>query len=392
MRPPGPRNPTQPLTPTRRGHLGGTTRVGPVASSGDKQPAGRSPSILDSATAAKLVPRATTRCSSSAFAALQDHGPCLPRKPGPLGLSLSAVPPAASIRAITCRARPRAGSSYGHRPRRPGNVLEEQIVVGDQRSRIGGRRDTARSSSPKPRSRPSTDGRPYCRPGPADRGRSPASAAAARPPSKTCRRTAEPEAQVPLPTARFQDPASHPPLPTVRNSLAQPHPSNEPSPPTPHLTHHQPTALEIRPLTSKSSEELLERVAHTGCAKRRVAFGLRCGLDGRSCDPASPCSRRRFTHLPEHAREMPISAATWAMGRVWHRFTSRLRPSTLRGACAWGTRRPLEVGRRQARHLSCAPAALRPFSPAVRRGYGSRQDRLRGRSARTPRHEARAGS
>ncbi|MFI5825080.1 Pycsar system effector family protein [Streptomyces rishiriensis] len=47
---------------------------------------------------------------------------------------------------------------------------------------------------------------------------------------------------------------------------------------------------------------------------------------------------------------------------------------------------------RQARHLSCAPAALPPFSPAVRRGYGSRQDRLRGRSARTPHHEARAGS
>ncbi|MFJ4675956.1 phosphotransferase [Kitasatospora sp. NPDC088783] len=47
---------------------------------------------------------------------------------------------------------------------------------------------------------------------------------------------------------------------------------------------------------------------------------------------------------------------------------------------------------RQARHLSCAPAAWWTFSPAVRRGYGSRQDRLRGRSARTPYHEARAGS
>jgi hypothetical protein len=64
---------------------------------------------------------------------------------------------------------------------------------------------------------------------------------------------------------------------------------------------------------------------------------------------------------------------------------------TLRGALAWGTRRPLEVRQRQARHLSCAPAALRPFSPSVRPGYGSRQDRLRGRSARTPHHEARAG-
>jgi hypothetical protein len=92
------------------------------------------------------------------------------------------------------------------------------------------------------------------------------------------------------------------------------------------------------------------------------------------------------------ARRLRRALSTWAMGRVWHRFTSRLRPSTLRGAFAWGTRRPLEVRRRQARHLSCAPAALWPFSPAVRRGYGSRQDRLRGRSARTPDHEAREGS
>ncbi|MFF0156059.1 alpha/beta fold hydrolase [Streptomyces sp. NPDC005263] len=35
---------------------------------------------------------------------------------------------------------------------------------------------------------------------------------------------------------------------------------------------------------------------------------------------------------------------------------------------------------------------LWPFSPAVPRGSGSRQDRLRGRSARTPHREARAGS
>ncbi|MEH0421655.1 hypothetical protein QA861_30530 [Streptomyces sp. B21-083] len=46
----------------------------------------------------------------------------------------------------------------------------------------------------------------------------------------------------------------------------------------------------------------------------------------------------------------------------------------------------------QARHLSCAPAALWPFSPAVPRGFGSRQDQLRGTSARTPDHEAPAGS
>lgn len=32
-------------------------------------------------------------------------------------------------------------------------------------------------------------------------------------------------------------------------------------------------------------------------------------LIARLRNPASPCSRRRFTHVPAHAREMPISAA-----------------------------------------------------------------------------------
>jgi hypothetical protein len=120
------------------------------------------------------------------------------------------------------------------------------------------------------------------------------------------------------------------------------------------------------------------------CLSDWLASQLPCA---RSFGEPSP-SAGRVHRAAVHDAAVLVPGRRW---RVWHRFTSRLRPSTLRGAFAWGTRRPLEVRRRQARHLSCAPAALRPFSPSVRRGYGSRQDRLRGRSARTPHHEARAG-
>jgi hypothetical protein len=41
------------------------------------------------------------------------------------------------------------------------------------------------------------------------------------------------------------------------------------------------------------------------------------------------------THVDAHWREMPISAATWASGRVWHRATSRRRPSRDSGALRW---------------------------------------------------------
>lgn len=123
-----------------------------------------------------------------------------------------------------------------------------------------------------------------------------------------------------------------------------------------------------------------------------VAFGLRCGLDGRSCNPASPWSRQQIYPLAGAcARDTHLSGD---VGKGTCLAPLHEPPTALdaQGRIAWGTRRPLEVRRRQARHLSCAPAALRPFSPAVRRGYGSRQDRLRRRSARTPHHEARAGS
>ncbi|KQX79203.1 hypothetical protein ASD51_02495 [Streptomyces sp. Root55] len=46
------------------------------------------------------------------------------------------------------------------------------------------------------------------------------------------------------------------------------------------------------------------------------------------------CLRHRFTHFEAHAREMPISAATCAIGRVVHRSVRRRRPSTDSGALA----------------------------------------------------------
>ena len=54
--------------------------------------------------------------------------------------------------------------------------------------------------------------------------------------------------------------------------------------------------------------------------------GHGCGVEERSSSPRSPSSRWRFTHFDAVAREIPISAATWAIGRVLQRFTSRRRP------------------------------------------------------------------
>ncbi len=46
-----------------------------------------------------------------------------------------------------------------------------------------------------------------------------------------------------------------------------------------------------------------------------VAAGWCIGVLDRSCNPRSPYLRYRLTHLEAHCREMPISAATWAIGR-----------------------------------------------------------------------------
>ena len=69
-----------------------------------------------------------------------------------------------------------------------------------------------------------------------------------------------------------------------------------------------------------------------------------CRPDGRVCsgpasvpgsrrgpgegDGADSAEQRGHQHAPDdaHAREIPISAATWAIGRVRHRSMSRRRP------------------------------------------------------------------
>src|SRR5215212_5417037 len=68
-----------------------------------------------------------------------------------------------------------------------------------------------------------------------------------------------------------------------------------------------------------------------------VAVGWRCGAQERSSRPSSPNRRNRLSHLLAQAREIPISAATWAIGRSAHRATRRRRPSTDKGALPWVT-------------------------------------------------------
>jgi hypothetical protein len=50
-----------------------------------------------------------------------------------------------------------------------------------------------------------------------------------------------------------------------------------------------------------------------------VAVGCWQGTDDRSGTPTSPYLRHRFTHFEAHAREIPISAATCAIGLVRQR-------------------------------------------------------------------------
>lgn len=66
-----------------------------------------------------------------------------------------------------------------------------------------------------------------------------------------------------------------------------------------------------------------------------VAPGCRAGVDERSSRPSSPNWWYRFTHFDAVAREMPISAATCAMGRVRQRSINRWRPSGVSGAFLW---------------------------------------------------------
>ncbi len=87
------------------------------------------------------------------------------------------------------------------------------------------------------------------------------------------------------------------------------------------------------------------RVADHLCSRRIVSIcpmisdgvlvGCWCGVEDRSSRPISPCLRYRLTHLDAHAREIPISSATCAIGRVRHRSTRRRRPSTDKGELRW---------------------------------------------------------
>ena len=75
------------------------------------------------------------------------------------------------------------------------------------------------------------------------------------------------------------------------------------------------------------------------------------GLLERSARPASPSARHRRTHLWAVAREMPISAATWATGRPDStRSTSRRLPKTVSRALRWDTKTSVWCVPRQLHH------------------------------------------
>ena len=74
-----------------------------------------------------------------------------------------------------------------------------------------------------------------------------------------------------------------------------------------------------------------------------VAVGWWCSTLGRSSRPSAPNWRWRCTQLLTQARAIPISAATWEIGRVWYRSTRRRGPR--RTAGRYGHRgRVLPVG------------------------------------------------
>lgn len=88
---------------------------------------------------------------------------------------------------------------------------------------------------------------------------------------------------------------------------------------------------------SPASSVLIRRADHFRCRRScsirtttcaGVAVGWWCGTLARSVRPASPKRRWRLTHFDAHWREMPMSAATYAIGRCWQRAMSRRRPST----------------------------------------------------------------
>lgn len=86
-----------------------------------------------------------------------------------------------------------------------------------------------------------------------------------------------------------------------------------------------------------------------------VAVLLWWGVEARSWSPASPWRLHRLTHFEAHAREMPISAATCAIGRV--------RPPIHEPASTFKAQRSISV-----RHLAASTFRTRG---AIMRSVGS---------------------
>jgi hypothetical protein len=83
-------------------------------------------------------------------------------------------------------------------------------------------------------------------------------------------------------------------------------------------------------------------------------------------ESSSPCRRQRLTHFEAHAREIPIPAATCAMGRFRQRSTSRRRPSTDSGALRCDIRAsPFASSTRMSRLVATHPCREGPARPAT---------------------------
>ena len=86
----------------------------------------------------------------------------------------------------------------------------------------------------------------------------------------------------------------------------------------------------------RDADHLCPRRIDSICCTRQpgVADGCRIGDDERSRRPVFPNRLYLLTHFEAVAREIPISAATWEIGRVRQRSIRRRRPSGERGALA----------------------------------------------------------
>jgi hypothetical protein len=102
----------------------------------------------------------------------------------------------------------------------------------------------------------------------------------------------------------------------------------------------------------------------------RSRVGWRRGVEERSSRPCSPCRRHRLTPFDAQAREMPSSAATWAIGRCWQRCTRRRRTSGYSGALRCVTGHPGARDRGRACRWYGRPRVA--AAPPARRSGGER--------------------